>query len=119
VAALEIGGDAAEAVQQAVKSRSTKLRSKKAMSLSPLMRPPRRPMSIRPTTSCQPRVSTQLPSFSRSPAAATAPTKAPMEQPLMICGSMPSRASARNTPICAQPGGHADRPGGRVSPDRA
>jgi hypothetical protein len=36
-------------------------------------------------------------------AAATAPTKAPMEQPLMICGSMPSRASARSTPTCAQP----------------
>jgi hypothetical protein len=88
---------------RAVKSRSTKLRSKKADELVALDEAAAQAHvhqadDVLPAEGFDP-----APSFSRSPAAATAPTKAPMEQPLMICGSMPSRASARNTPICAQP----------------
>ena len=76
-----IGGDAAE-LCRAVKSRSTKLRSKKADELVALDEPAAQAHvhqadHVLPAEGLDP--AAEL--FGRSPAAATAPTKAPMEQP--------------------------------------
>ena len=66
----QIRGDAGEWQGKSLKSWSTKWRSKKAISLSPLISPPRAPTSKKLTTSCQVRAErTQPSSRFRSPLA--------------------------------------------------
>ena len=76
--------------------------ARRVISLSPLMRPPRRPMSIRPTTSRQPRSRPSRRAFPgpRRRHGANEGADGAAADDLRLDAS---RASARNTPIWAQP----------------